>query len=29
MWESYSDMDLEIDKSVTYCSQTGMELEID
>jgi hypothetical protein len=29
MREAYSGMDLEIDLSVTYCSQTGMNLEID
>jgi hypothetical protein len=28
MWESYTDIHLEIDYSVTYCSQTGMDLEI-
>jgi hypothetical protein len=29
MREPYSDMDLEIDESVTYCSQSDMDLEID
>jgi hypothetical protein len=29
MWETYSDMDLEINLSATYYSQTDMDLEID
>ena len=29
MRESYSDLHLEIDYSVTYCRQTDMDLEID
>ena len=29
MRETYTDMPLEIDESVTYCSQTDMDLEID
>jgi hypothetical protein len=29
IWESYSGIDLEIDESVTNCSQTVMDLEID
>ncbi len=29
MWETYSDMHLEMDESVVYSSQTDMDLEID
>jgi hypothetical protein len=29
MWEANSGMDLEIELSVTYYSQRGMDLEID
>jgi hypothetical protein len=29
MREAYSGLHLEIDESVTYCRQTGMDLEID
>jgi hypothetical protein len=29
MEEAYSGMDLEINESVTCCSQNGMDLEID